>query len=485
MSAKRFSLRRRIGWWLLPPLVLLLGVNAMFAYRGALEAVNRAYDRSLTASIKSVAERIHSLEGEIQLDIPYAAFEGFEDAAQERIYHAVIDPAGRLLTGYEDLRPPQAPADTGEVRIFDSRFRGQDVRLGAMRKRLYDPALEGGDAVTIVFAETTDTRVALARELFFDSLRRQLALVAVGAVMVLIAIGTAFRPLLELRDTMRARSEEDLTPVAADKVPSEVGPLIDAVNHHMERLSAMLVARRRFLADAAHQIRTPLAVLTTQAEYGLRQHDPEEMLRTFASLLRSIRAARRLANQMLTLSRAEAVDGVIDERAPIDLAHLMKDVAMDLVPLALKKGIDLAFDGPDAALVLEGNGAMLREMIANLVDNAIRYSPAESQITLTLAPREHIALIRVCDQGPGIPEAERDKVFGRFYRILGHGDTEGSGLGLAIVREICLAHGGRIALEDGAGGHGLCVAIELPLVRAASARRVAVSDRPAPGSGNG
>jgi two-component system sensor histidine kinase TctE len=205
------------------------------------------------------------------------------------------------------------------VRIFDSRFRGEDVRLGAMRKRLYDPALKGGDAVTIVFAETTDTRVALARELFFDSLRRQLALVAVGAVLVLLAIGTAFRPLLELRDTMRARSEEDLTPVAADKVPSEVGPLIDAVNQHMERLSAMLAARRRFFDDAAHQIRTPLAVLTTQAEYGLRQSDPEEMLRTFASLLKSIRAARHLANQMLTMSRAETAHGLIGERAPVDV----------------------------------------------------------------------------------------------------------------------------------------------------------------------
>jgi two-component system sensor histidine kinase TctE len=469
VSAKRFSLRRRIGWWLLPPLVLLLGVNAVFAYRGALETVNRAYDRSLTASIKAVAERIHSLEGEIQLDIPYAAFEGFEDAAQERIYHAVIDPAGGLLTGYEDLRPPQPPPDTGEVRIFDSRFRGEDVRLGAMRKRLYDPALEGGDAVTIVFAETTDTRVALARELFVDSLRRQLALVAVGAVLVLLAIGTAFRPLLELRDTMRARSEEDLTPVAADKVPSEVGPLIDAVNQHMERLSAMLAARRRFFDDAAHQIRTPLAVLTTQAEYGLRQSDPEEMLRTFASLLKSIRAARHLANQMLTMSRAETAHGLIGERAPVDLAALAKEVAIDLVPLALKKGIDLAFEEPGGPLIIDGNAFMLREMVSNLVDNAIRYSPQRTQVTLALAAFRDEALLSVIDQGPGIPAAEREKVFGRFYRILGQGDSEGSGLGLPIVREICLAHGGRITLKDGEGGRGLCVEVELPRNRRPSA----------------
>ncbi len=461
-AGARYSLRRRIAWWLLPPLVILTGVNAVLSYRGALEAVNRAYDRSLTASIKAVAERTHSLEGEIQLDIPYAAFEGFEDKAQERIFHAVLDPAGKLLTGYIDLLPPQPVPDTGEVRIFDVRYRGQAVRLGAMRKRLYDPALEGGDAVTIVFAETTDTRTALARELFLASLQRQLVLIAVGAVAVLLALGSAFRPLIALRDTMRRRSAEDLTPVAADEVPSEVAPLIDAVNHHMERLSAMLVARRRFLADAAHQIRTPLAVLTTQAEYGLRQTEPEEMLRTFASLLRSIRGARRLANQMLTMSRAEAANGLIGERAPLDLAALVKDVAMDLVPLALKKGIDLAFEGPGTALVIDGNAAMLRELVANLIDNAIRYSPAESAVTVALAAFGGEAVVSVSDQGPGIPEAERDKVFGRFYRILGQGDSEGSGLGLAIVREICLAHGGRVVLKDGEGGRGLCVEVELP-----------------------
>ncbi len=463
MSAPRFSLRRRVAWWLLPPLLVLLAINAVLSYRGALEAVNRAYDRSLTASIRAVAERTHSLEGAIEVDIPYSAFEGFEDRAQERIFHAVLDPAGELVTGYADLRPPLLPPESGEIRIFDERYRGEDIRMVAMRKRLYDPALAGGDAVLLVFAETTDARTALARDLFLDSLRRQLALVGVGALLVLLALGTAFRPLLELRDTIRRRSAEDLTPVAAGKVPSEVAPLIDAINHHMERLSAMLVARRRFLADAAHQIRTPLAVLSTQAEYGLRQKDPEEMLNTFASLLRSIRAARRLANQMLTMSRAEAVDGLIEERAEVDLTALLKDVALELVPLALKKGIDLAFEGPGAPVVMQGNAPMLREMVANLVDNAIRYSPLESQVTVAVAAWREEAVISVTDQGPGIPEAERENVFKRFYRILGQGDTEGSGLGLAIVREICWAHGGRIALKAGAGGRGLCVEVELPL----------------------
>lgn len=466
VTKRRFSLRRRIGSWLLPPLVVLLIVNAFLSYQAALEAVNRAYDRSLSASIKSIAEQTHSLEGEIQVDIPYAAFEMFEDKAQERIYHAVLAASGELVTGYPDLRPPSPPPEGGEITLFDMDYRGAPIRVGAMTKRLYDPALVGGDAVTIVFGETTESRTALARELFLDSMRRQLALVGLGGVLVFITIGTAFRPLLKLRDTIRGRNEEDLTPVRADEVPSEVGPLIDAINHHMERLSAMLVARRRFLADAAHQIRTPLAVLTTQAEVGLRQSDVAEMRSTFASLLLSIRGARRLANQMLSMSRAEAVDGVSEDRALVELGQIAREVALDLALLALQKRIDLAFEGVERQLILQGNAAMLREMIANLIDNAIRYAPPGSSVLVAVAGWGDEAVVSVTDQGPGIPESERENVFKRFYRILGHADTEGSGLGLAIVREICWAHGGTITLKDGDDGCGLCVEVELPLMDA-------------------
>ena len=459
----RYSLRRRVGWWLLPPLLIALAVNAVLSYRGALEVVNRAYDRSLIASIKAVGERTHSLVGQIHVDIPYSAFEVFEDRAQERIFYAIVAPNGELLTGYSGLAPRELPPEGGEVRIATDTYRGEEVRVGAMRKRLYDPALAGGDAVLIVFAETTGARTALARDLFLDSLRRQLVLIGVGAALIVLALASAFRPLLKLRDAIRGRDDEDLTPVEGGNVPSEVGPLIDAINLHMERLSKMLVARRRFLADAAHQIRTPLAVLTTQAEYGLRQHDPDEMRRTLASLLATIHSTRRLANQMLAMSHAEAINGILGERAPVDLTALAREVAMDLVPLALKKRIDLAFEGSDAPVTVQGNAAMLREMLANLVDNAIRYGPPDSHVVVAVAGWDDEAVVSVSDEGPGIPEAERENVFKRFYRILGHGDTEGSGLGLAIVREICWAHRGRITLKDGEGGRGLSVEVELPL----------------------
>ena len=166
---------------------------------------------------------------------------------------------------------------------------------------------------------------------------------------------------------------------------------------------------------------------------------------------------------MLTLSRAEAVNGLIGERATLDLASLVKDVAMELAPLALKRDIDLAYEGIGHALNIQGNAPMLREMVSNLIDNAIRYSPPDSAVTVAVATFGEDAVVSVCDQGPGIPAAEHERVFQRFYRILGQGDSEGSGLGLAIVREIALAHGGQVSLRDGEGGRGLCVEVELPL----------------------
>ncbi|WP_018992863.1 sensor histidine kinase [Aromatoleum toluclasticum] len=455
------SLRGRVARWLLPTLLILLAINAVLSYLGARQAVNRAYDRSLTASIRAIAEQVHSLEGEITVDVPYSAFEVFEAGVQERVFYAVVAPDGRLVTGYDDLRPPRMPPEDGTLVLGELEYRGEDVRIGAMKKRLYDPALAGGDAVTIVFAETAESRVALARELFFDSLRRQLLLVGLGALMLVLALGTAFRPLVELRDAVQRRAEDDLTPVPTGNVPSEVQPLIGAINHHMERLSAMLAARRRFLADAAHQIRTPLAVLSTQAEFGARQGDPGEMRRIFQSLLTTIRSTRRMADQMLALSRAEPANGLIQEQEAVDLTDIAREVALELVPVALKKRIELAFEGSGPA-TMTGNGAMLRELVANLVDNAIRYSPPDTQVVVATGAGAGSVILAVSDEGPGIPPEEREKVFLRFYRILGQGGPDGSGLGLAIVREIALAHGGEVRLADAAGERGLLVEVEFP-----------------------
>ncbi|TVO58794.1 sensor histidine kinase [Denitromonas halophila] len=453
------SLRRRVAIWLLPSLLLLLLINAALSYLGALDAVNRAYDRSLTASIKSIAERVHSLEGNIAVDVPYSAFDAFEGGVQERIFYAVIGPDGALITGYEALTPPGGLIPDGPPRIIDGQFQNEDVRIGAMKKRLYDPALTGGDAATIIFAETTESRLALARVLFADSLQRQVLLVIFGTVILAFALTTAFKPLLKLRDAIRERDEADLTPIAHTDVPSEVRPLIDAINHHTDRLSTMMAARRRLLADAAHQIRTPLAVLSTQIEYGQRQSEPAEIQHTFKSLLGTIHSTRRMADQLLALSHAESLEQSPRDRTAVDMHQLAKEVCLEQAPLALQKRIELAFEG-DGEAPVRGNAQMLRELISNLLDNAIRYSPPETQVVVATGCLNGVVALSVGDEGPGIPPAERDKVFQRFYRILGQGTAPGSGLGLAIVQEIVSSHGGQITLDQTSAAGGLTILVE-------------------------
>ena len=458
---KAVSLRQQLAWWLIPSLIVILTITAAWSYKNAVSAVNHAYDRSLTTAIKGIAENTHATQGRVVADIPYSAMDLINDEVQERIYYAIIGANGETLTGYEDLKPPPLLRPGGEPTMVDTRFREHDVRMGVMNKRLYDPELVNGDTVTIVFAETIEARTHLALQLFLGSLRWQLLLLLSSGILIVFALSRTFRPLLALCEAIFLRDAEDLTPVPEKDVPSEVLPLISAINVHIARLGKMLEARRRFLADAAHQIRTPLAVLGTQAEYGERQHDPEEMRQTFASMQRSIRTTKHMANQMLTLARAEQVNGLIQARAPVDFVELARDVAGDFAILALEKRIDLAFEAPDASTTINGNTVMLREMIANLVDNALRYTPEGGHVTLSLQRAPGVVRLRVLDDGPGIPPEERENVLKRFYRILGSGDTQGSGLGLSIVSEICHAHQGTISLDSGPGGQGLAVEISL------------------------
>lgn len=455
------SLRQRVVIWLIPPLFLLMVVNAVLSYRGALTVVNRAYDRSLQASMKAIAEGTHSLNGEIVVNIPYSALELFEDGTHEHVFYAVLAPDGRTITGYDDLAPPPL-APNEHLLVTEARYKGEKIRLGAMRKRLYDAALGDNDAVTILMAETTESRAGLARELFYDSLQRQLMLIGAGLVVLALSLTTAFRPLLHLRAAIRNRSEEDLTPIPRHQVPSEVTPLIDAMNHQMARLDRMVEARKRFLTDAAHQLRTPLAVLNTQVDYGLRQTDPEEMHTTFVGLRDGLRSARHLTDQMLALSRAEAAHGLGHTTQSQDLAALAREVALELSPLALARRIDLGYEGEFGAAAIVGNPPMLREMIANLVDNSIRYTPPGGAVTVAVVRGEAQVELSVADTGPGIPAGERANALKRFYRILGRGNSGGSGLGLSIVNEICLAHGGRLELADGPEGKGLLARVVLP-----------------------
>ena len=459
---KSQSLKRRLAIWLVGVLSALLVVDAWLSYSDALKAANQAYDRSLSASLKGIAERIYATEQEVVIDIPYSALELFEAGSSDRIFYSVGLPGAEPITGYDGMPLPKRIEPNVAV-FYDGIYKGQPLRLGALLKPLYRK--EFPKPVMIVFGETTNARQEVVHQLFVGEVARKALLIVVALAVALFATMFAVRPIDQLGQTIRARPDDDLTPVHAVDVPSEVKPLVDAINLHMERIGAMVEARRRFITDAAHQLRTPLAVLNTQAEYALRQQAADDMRPAVEALHHSLGSAIRLTNQLLSLSRAEPINGLMVDRLPVDLVAVARDMVVELLPLAARKGIDLGFEGGDKAVVVTGQPVLLREMVANLVDNALRYTPEHGVVTVAvdLGPDlPSTARLRVIDNGPGIAAEFRESVFRRFYRLNGS-DHSGSGLGLSIVREIVHGHGGEIALSDAPGGHGLLVQVDLPL----------------------
>ncbi|MCG2576371.1 sensor histidine kinase N-terminal domain-containing protein [Dechloromonas sp. XY25] len=465
-SLPRKSLKRGLVVWLVGVLSALLLVDAWYSYRDALAAANQAYDRSLSASLKGIAERIYATESEVVVDIPYSALELFEAGSSDRVFYGVTYQGGEQITGYEGL--PLPPTLQPNVAVFyDGVYNGQALRLGAMLKPLY--RTEFPRPVIVILGETTNSRQEVVQSLFFGEVGRKAVLVVVALAVALLATRRAFKPIERLGGAIRSRLDDDLTPIEASEVPREVAPLVYAINQHMGRINKMVEARRRFIADAAHQLRTPLAVLNTQAEYALRQHDEAAMRPAVEAFHKSLGSAIRLTNQLLSLSRAEPVNGLALAPQPVDMAALAGDMVVELLPLAARKHIDLGVEGMAAgcgAATVSGQAVLLRELIANLIDNAIRYTPEGGLVTVGVACEDSgegaaTVVLTVTDNGPGIPASERERVFLRFFR-LDAGDHQGSGLGLSIVREIVHGHAGEIALDDAPDGRGLRVVVRLP-----------------------
>jgi len=270
------------------------------------------------------------------------------------------------------------------------------------------------------------------------------------------------RPLAALQREIHNRSHRDLRPLAEHTVPGEVRALVHAMNDLLARLNEAMSAQQRFIADAAHQLRTPLAGLKTQAELALRQQEPDEIRHTLQHLNTATGRTTHLVNQLLSLARAEPGAHRALALQALNLSDLARDTTTEWVPRAIERNIDLGFDGTTPATAgIEGDTLMIREMLGNLLDNAIRYTRSGGQVTVRVAAKRNAVELSVEDNGPGIPPAEREHVFERFHRVLGSG-AEGCGLGLAIVREIAQSHNAEIRLGPGAGGAGTLVTVAFP-----------------------
>ena len=455
------------------PLVLLVAANSVSVYNNALEAADLAYDRSLLASTRALAERVSIRDGKVVADVPYVALDSFETDTLGRIYYKVTGLKGETVSGFDDLpavpaNVPRSEAYPALVRFYHAAYNGDQVRIAALLQPVYDDSMRG--IALIQVGETLDARRGLTRKILFDTwLRQAVMLLAVGT-LVWFAVRLVLRPLMRLKIEVENRALGDLSDVDQALVHREVRPLVAAMNSSMARMQNLIASQRRFIADASHQLRTPLTVLKTQAELALRENDAVAMRAIVESIAVTTDSTVHLANRLLTLARIEHGSEAAS-MAPVSLPDVVRQVGLALALPAVQKRIDMSLEAP-LDTVIEGQALMLHELVTNLVDNAIRYTPAGGQVTLRVLALEAAVVLEVEDTGVGVAEAEREKVFTPFYRSTSSMESNqgGTGLGLAIVREVALLHRATIALSEGRDGRGLKVSISFPAAQQQDAR---------------
>jgi len=453
------SLRARLLWWLIPPLLLLQAAYGVVAYRKALASADLAYDRTLLASARNISERVSLTPAGVRVDAPYISLDTFEVGMNATMYYRVTGVHGEFVSGYRDLPPydaaqPRTALYPALVSFYDAQYRGRPVRVAALHQPVMDATGAHGGMALIEVAETVGSRQALTRKILLEVLWGQLILTLAATLVIWLFTRRALAPLDALRAAVAARQPGATTPLSLDAAPREALPLVQAMNGYMGRLDQALAAQRRFIADAAHQLRTPVAVLRMQAQLAARETDPAELRRIAQGLADSSARMAALADQLL--STARAAHGGATPAAPLDLSVLAREVCVELMPAARARGIDLGLEetGPQRVLGTE----LLHELLVNLVDNALRYTPRGGTVTVRTRGEGAARVLEVEDDGPGIPEQERAAVLEPFHRGKGAGPG-GSGLGLTIVREIAAAHGAVLALQTGAAGVGLRVRV--------------------------
>jgi two-component system sensor histidine kinase TctE len=438
--------------WLLVPLALVLAGSAVASYTTALRIATEAYDRALLDPALAIAQRLSAADGTVELDLSPAALEALRVDSSDRMYFAVTA-RGRLVAGQSEIpAPPEEPAEGAPV-FYDATVRGEAVRVAAMTV----PFAEG--PTLIMVAETLVKRERMVRQLLASSALPELAFFVVALAVVWYGVGRGLAPLENLRAELAARAPRDLRPVAEEHAPVEVRPLVQALNDLLRRLGESIDAQQRFVADAAHQLRTPLAALQAQVDAARAVALPPELAATVEHLHAAARRAAHLSRQLLMLAAVEPSTGRPYAPEPTDLAAVAQDRVADWVARADTKAIDLGFELDPAPVAGEPN--LLGELAANLVDNALHYTPRGGEVTLRTGRRNGQAFLEVQDSGPGIPAAERERVFERFHRVKGT-PGEGTGLGLAIVREIAHRHGAAVDVAAAASGRGTVVAVSFP-----------------------
>ncbi len=446
------------------PLLLLWPASLVLMWFVAQNIADKPFDRALEYKVQTLARLVVVRDHSMSFQLTEDTRELLRDDVDE-IYFQVLGIRGELLGGEKDLPLPSLPAAVkkstdAEVVIYrDDEIRGLPIRMAYI---WVHTSLPDAQDVLVQVAETRGNRSILATDIIKGVMLPQFAILPMVVLLVWFALYLGTRPMKLLENTIRTRQLDDLSPLDEAIVPLEVVPLVSSVNGLLTRLKDAMVTQKRFLTDAAHQLKTPLAGLRMQAELALRQsHSAEDLKQSLQQIGRASIRATHTVNQLLALARADG-DGQVMPEKLCNLSEMAKEVIQDALPKAMEKHIDLGFESANISRQLaknktvRANPTLIKELIRNLIDNALNYTPSTLEqpgiVTVRVLTDDQACILQVEDSGIGIPDVEKHLVMQPFYRALGT-NTDGSGLGLTIVQEIAKKHGAVLSIEDTKPGH--------------------------------
>ncbi|MFY0475524.1 sensor histidine kinase N-terminal domain-containing protein [Achromobacter marplatensis] len=458
MQHGRISVRRRLLTMLMALFAVGLGALYLLVRGYAHQTADTTYDQLLRASVLSMADSLQLVQGKWQMDMPYAALALLEQAPRDRVFYRVATGGGALISGYADLPPP--PDDTRQ--LYTAAYQGEPVRIAWMERKVAGPL--SAESAVIQVAQTREARNALAQNILWQGTLALIGFTAAALALAYWGLQRSLFPIQRIERELAARNASDLHPITAP-VPEELDTLVHSLDGFMARLADNLDTLRLFIAEAAHQLRTPLAALHAQMEVALDEDDPAEQRRSLVAVLRNAEKLSRLVNQLL--SDASVIHrSNVKQFQPVNVADLLRQAVYDTVPQADPQP-DVRLRLPDSAgatpPLVQGDSLMLREAFKNLIDNALRHGANElGHIDIRLDADDGHWRITVSDQGPGIPPALANTAFERFARGP-NPRTPGAGLGLSIIKRVVDVHQGRLRLSNRVGG-GLDAVITLKAI---------------------
>lgn len=465
--AKPQSLYLQLLLFLGLPLLLLWGLSAFNSYVSALQAATQAYDRTLLSSARTVSERLEVHNGKLQVNVPWVVLDSFELNMNDRLYYKVVDPAGRVISGYDDL--PKMPPSTSRTTLYPAlawfyhtEYRGQAIRVAKLLQPINEDNVVG--MAEIYVAETLQSRRYLANQLLFSSWVSQGLLVLLTLILTAWLLRRVLRPMRQLSSLMVRREPGLLSPLPELLPWSETRLLIVAFNRYIDRLRGVLSRQERFNADASHQLKTPLAVLKTQVSVALTRDDPALWQESLRAMNVTLDNTIVLTERLLQLSAVKRKEQGERQFTPVDLVHVVQNCCFSRLAQARSKAIDLGYDGELQPTIIEGDEVLLGELCANLLENAIKYTPEQGIVTVYLRVDNGAVDLSVEDSGPGIAENLIPQAMLPFRRLDNVGDAAGSGIGLALASDIARLHRSHLQLSRSEHLGGLSVKMRFLLM---------------------